>query len=62
MPNGRQRGGFNPDRMADLSRAVSIVPQIVNIVSQDAELRVLAVREPTLDEIFLQLTGTALRD
>src|SRR5579859_3899902 len=30
MPNGRQRGGFNPDRMADLSRAVSIVPQIVN--------------------------------
>src|SRR6266704_39920 len=39
-----------------------IVPQIVNIVSQDAELRDLAVREPTLDEIFLQLTGTALRD
>jgi ABC-2 type transport system ATP-binding protein len=39
-----------------------IVPQIVNIVSQDAELRDIAVREPTLDEIFLQLTGTALRD
>jgi ABC-2 type transport system ATP-binding protein len=39
-----------------------IVPQIVNIVSQDAELHDLAVREPTLDEIFLQLTGTALRD
>ena len=39
-----------------------IVPQIVNIVSQDAELRDLAVREPTLDEIFLHLTGTALRD
>ena len=39
-----------------------IVPQVVNIVSQDAELRDLAVREPTLDEIFLQLTGTALRD
>jgi cell division protein FtsZ len=30
VPNGRQRGGFNPDRMADLTRAVSIVPQIVN--------------------------------
>ncbi|MGI9146710.1 MAG: cell division protein FtsZ [Chloroflexota bacterium] len=30
MANGRQRGGFNPDRMADLSRAVSVVPQIVN--------------------------------
>ena len=29
MPNGRQRGGFNPDRMADLTRAVSVVPQIV---------------------------------
>src|SRR5216684_8440256 len=39
-----------------------IVPQIVNIVSQDTELRDIAVREPTLDEIFLQLTGTALRD
>ena len=39
-----------------------IVPQIVNIVSQDAELRDIAVREPTLDEIFLQLTGTDLRD
>jgi ABC-2 type transport system ATP-binding protein len=39
-----------------------LVPQIVNIVSQDAELRDLAVREPTLDEIFLHLTGTALRD
>jgi ABC-2 type transport system ATP-binding protein len=39
-----------------------IVPQIVNIVSQDAELHDIAVREPTLDEIFLQLTGTALRD
>jgi daunorubicin resistance ABC transporter ATP-binding subunit len=39
-----------------------IVPQIVNIVSQHAELRDLAVREPTLDEIFLHLTGTALRD
>ena len=39
-----------------------IVPQIINIVSQNAELRDLSVREPTLDEIFLQLTGTALRD
>jgi cell division protein FtsZ len=29
VPNGRQRGGFNPDRMADLTRAVSVVPQIV---------------------------------
>ena len=29
VPNGRQRGGFNPDRMADLTRTVSVVPQIV---------------------------------
>jgi ABC-type multidrug transport system ATPase subunit len=39
-----------------------IVPQVVNVVTQGAELRDLAVREPTLDEIFLELTGTALRD
>jgi cell division protein FtsZ len=30
MPNGRQRGGFNPDRMADHSRPVQVVPQIVD--------------------------------
>src|SRR5215216_5307157 len=29
VANGRQRGGFNPDRMADLSRTVSVVPQIM---------------------------------
>jgi ABC-2 type transport system ATP-binding protein len=40
----------------------NIVPQIINLVSQGNELRDLAVREPTLDEIFLRLTGTALRD
>ena len=40
----------------------NIVPQMINLVSQGNELRDLAVREPTLDEIFLRLTGTALRD
>jgi len=40
----------------------NVVPQIINLVSQESELRDLAVREPTLDEIFLRLTGTALRD
>ena len=40
----------------------NVVPQIVNIVSQESELRDIVVREPNLDEIFLQLTGTALRD
>jgi ABC-2 type transport system ATP-binding protein len=36
-----------------------VVPQIV---TRHGELRQIAVREPTLDEIFLRLTGTALRD
>jgi ABC-2 type transport system ATP-binding protein len=40
----------------------NLVPQIINLVSQESELRDIAVREPTLDEIFLRLTGTALRD
>ena len=39
-----------------------VVPQIINLVTRRGELRSIAVREPTLDEIFLQLTGTALRD
>ena len=40
----------------------NVVPQIVNIVSQESELRDIVVREPNLDEIFLRLTGTELRD
>jgi len=40
----------------------NVVPQIINIISQEGELRDIAVREPNLDEIFLRLTGTALRD
>jgi ABC-2 type transport system ATP-binding protein len=39
-----------------------VVPQIITLVTRQGELRQIAVREPTLDEIFLQLTGTALRD
>ena len=39
-----------------------VVPHIVNLVTKHGELRQIAVREPTLDEIFLRLTGTALRD
>jgi ABC-2 type transport system ATP-binding protein len=39
-----------------------VVPQIVNLVTKLGELRTIAVREPNLDEIFLRLTGTALRD
>ncbi len=39
-----------------------IVPQVINIASQQNELRDILLREPNLDEIFLHLTGTALRD
>jgi daunorubicin resistance ABC transporter ATP-binding subunit len=39
-----------------------VVPQIITLVTRQGELRQIAVREPKLDEIFLRLTGTALRD
>jgi ABC-2 type transport system ATP-binding protein len=38
------------------------VPEIINIVSQENELSDITVREPNLDEIFIRLTGAALRD
>lgn len=44
------------------SGADHVVPQIVNLVSQTGELRDLAIHEPALEEIFLRLTGKALRD
>ncbi len=42
--------------------AEHVVPQIVNLVSQASELRDLTIHEPALEEIFLRLTGKALRD
>lgn len=42
--------------------AGNIVPQVINLLSQESEIRDLVIREPNLDEIFLRLTGTALRD
>ena len=39
-----------------------MVPQIINILAREGDLRNIAVREPNLDEVFLRLTGTALRD
>jgi ABC-2 type transport system ATP-binding protein len=38
------------------------VSQVINIIAQEGELRDITVREPNLDEIFLRLTGTTLRD
>jgi len=40
----------------------NVVPQIINLLSQEGEIKNIAVREPNLDEVFLCLTGTALRD
>jgi ABC-2 type transport system ATP-binding protein len=42
--------------------AEHVVSQVVNHVSQAEELRNIAIREPALEEIFLRLTGKALRD
>ena len=40
----------------------NVVPPIINLLSQEGEITAIAVREPQLDEVFLSLTGTALRD
>jgi len=40
----------------------NIAPQIITILTLEGEIREIAIREPNLDEIFLRLTGTALRD
>jgi daunorubicin resistance ABC transporter ATP-binding subunit len=39
-----------------------VVPRIINLLAREGELRTIAVRAPDLDEVFLRLTGTALRD
>ncbi|HVM71131.1 MAG TPA: hypothetical protein VMT91_05195, partial [Anaerolineales bacterium] len=40
----------------------NVVPQIINMVALCCEIREISMREPNLDEVFLHLTGTALRD
>jgi ABC-2 type transport system ATP-binding protein len=40
----------------------NIAAQVITLLSQDVEIKDIAIREPNLDEIFLLLTGTALRD
>ncbi len=40
----------------------NIAAEVINILSQDGEIKDITIREPNLDEIFLLLTGTALRD
>jgi ABC-2 type transport system ATP-binding protein len=40
----------------------NIAAEVINILSQDSEIKDITIREPNLDEIFLLLTGSALRD
>ncbi|HLI07703.1 MAG TPA: ATP-binding cassette domain-containing protein [Ktedonobacteraceae bacterium] len=40
----------------------NVVAEVINILSQENEIKVINIREPNLNEIFLRLTGTALRD
>src|SRR5436309_8363063 len=40
----------------------NVVADVINILSQYNGVKDIAIREPNLDEIFLLLTGTALRD
>jgi ABC-type multidrug transport system ATPase subunit len=40
----------------------NVVPQVINMAAQCCEIRDISMREPNLDEVFLRLTGTALRD
>ncbi|MGI8912987.1 MAG: ATP-binding cassette domain-containing protein [Chloroflexota bacterium] len=39
-----------------------VTGQVVTLVTQETVLRSIAQREPDLDEVFLRLTGSALRD
>jgi ABC-type multidrug transport system ATPase subunit len=40
----------------------STIGQIVMLLTKETSLRTISQREPNLDEIFLNLTGSALRD
>jgi ABC-2 type transport system ATP-binding protein len=40
----------------------SITGEIINLVTSEHPLRSISQREPTLDEVFLRLTGSAVRD
>ncbi len=40
----------------------SLVARVINLLAQKNEIQKISIREPNLDDIFLQLTGSALRD
>jgi ABC-type uncharacterized transport system ATPase subunit len=41
---------------------LSATGKLITLVSQDSNIRRIAQREPNLEEIFLSLTGSGLRD
>ena len=49
-------------KIASAGDDTSTIGQIVMLVTKETALRTISQREPNLDEIFLNLTGSALRD
>jgi len=49
-------------KIASTGDDASTIGQIVMLVTKETALRTISRREPNLDEIFLNLTGSALRD
>ena len=49
-------------KIASTGDDTSTIGQIVMLVTKETALRTISQREPNLDEIFLNLTGSALRD
>jgi ABC-2 type transport system ATP-binding protein len=49
-------------KIASTGDDISTIGQIVMLVTKETTLRTISQREPNLDEIFLNLTGSALRD
>ena len=49
-------------KIASTGEDTSTIGQIVMLVTKETSLRTISQREPNLDEIFLNLTGSALRD
>jgi ABC-2 type transport system ATP-binding protein len=49
-------------KIASTGDDTSTIGQIVMLVTKETAIRTISQREPNLDEIFLNLTGSALRD
>ena len=49
-------------KITSIGDNISTIGQIVMLVTKETALRTISQREPNLDEIFLNLTGSALRD